>query len=197
MKASDALDQNVEIGISHTYLSGPVAEVDRVDPAYAYKMLDAFTKAAKEYEDSIKQKKIDEARDENEYLMSIITKVEFHPPYTVVWFNDGEVVKVKLAEDDSWNRTTAILWAIAKWNYFGKTRILNKVLQKWVGDDVCGTYASKSTSEMRSDMYAEKKVEETESDFYYRRGYEEGYEDGYDDAVLDTNCGAVEPAKEA
>lgn len=82
-------------------------------------------------------------------LDSMIKKVIFNSPATVVLWNDGSKTVVKCDKDDEYSRETGFLACIVKY-LLGNTGKWNELLKKWTSDkdDV---YWMKTTGELNED----------------------------------------------
>ena len=63
-----------------------------------------------------------------------INRVIFNGPATIVFWNDGTKTVVKCAEEEIYNKRTAIMWAIMKKAYGNSSRV-NKALDELIEGD--------------------------------------------------------------
>lgn len=67
-----------------------------------------------------------------------IKRVIFNGPATIVFWNDGTKTVVKCAEEEIYNKRTAIMWAIMKKAYGNSSRV-NKAFDEFIeGDETTG-----------------------------------------------------------
>lgn len=120
-----------------------------------------------------KQKCKEEVRRKfNESQVNQIKRVKYDKPWTIVWWQDGEVTRSKCAENDVWSEAAGFNACVAK-HYFQTAGAYNKVLKTYCTD----VHNDKVTS--WQDGY-DTGYEDGRED-----GYDEGHEDGYDEGFED------------
>lgn len=92
-------------------------------------------------------------------LENRIQRVKFDNPWTIVWWDDGSITRVKCSEHDIFTEESGLMAAICK-HYFEDTNVFAKVLKKWCNPT--------------SKYYGPKDIDTARKD-----GYFEGYDDGY------------------
>ena len=91
----------------------------------------------------------------NKSQVNQIKRVKYNKPWTIVWWNNGQVTRSKCAENDVWSEAAGFNACVAK-RYFQTAGAYNKVLKTYCKNDGNGGYGD------------------------YERGYKMGYEDGID-----------------
>ena len=105
-----------------------------------------------------KQKREEEVfRKFNQNSVNQIKRVKYDKPWTIVWWNDGQITRSKCAENDVWSEAAGFNACVAK-RYFQTAGAYNKVLKTYCKND---------------DHNPGHKSQ-------YEQGYQMGYEDGID-----------------
>ena len=121
-----------------------------------------------------KQKREEEVfRKFNQNSVNQIKRVKYDKPWTIVWWNDGQVTRSKCAENDVWSEAAGFNACVAK-RYFQTAGAYNKVLKTYCTD----VHNDKITS--WQDGYDTGYADGREDGYYESRedGYDEGFEDG-------------------
>ena len=106
-----------------------------------------------------KQKREEKIRRKfNQNSVNQIKRVKYDKPWTIVWWNDGQVTRSKCAENDVWSEAAGFNACVAK-RHFQTAGAYNKVLKTYCTD----VHNDKVTSWQDG----------------YDTGYAEGREDGY------------------
>lgn len=106
-----------------------------------------------------KQQREEEVRRKfNQNSVNQIKRVKYDKPWTIVWWNDGQVTRSKCAENDVWSEAAGFNACVAK-RYFQTAGAYNKVLKTYCTD----VHNDKITSWQDG----------------YDTGYADGREDGY------------------
>lgn len=80
-----------------------------------------------------KREKDKELRDKqyrNTYLRNRIQRVKFDNPWTIVWWKDGSITRVKCSNLDTFTEESGLMAAICK-HYYEDTNIFGEMLHKW------------------------------------------------------------------
>lgn len=121
-----------------------------------------------------KQQREEEVRRKfNQNSVNQIKRVKYDKPWTIVWWNDGQVTRSKCAENDVWSEAAGFNACVAK-RYFQTAGAYNKVLKTYCTD----VHNDKITS--WQDGYDTGYADGREDGYYEGRedGYDEGFEDG-------------------
>lgn len=100
----------------------------------------------------------------NTYLRNRIQRVKFDNPWTIVWWKDGSITRVKCSNLDTFTEESGLMAAICK-HYYEDTNIFGEMLHKWCKPTPQGSLA--------------------DLDAAYDAGYNDGYTAGYDDGDCD------------
>lgn len=100
----------------------------------------------------------------NSYLRNRIQRVKFDNPWTIVWWKDGSITRVKCSNLDTFTEESGLMAAICK-HYYEDTNIFGEMLHKWCKPTPQGSLA--------------------DLDAAYDAGYNDGYTAGYDDGDCD------------
>lgn len=138
-----------------------------------------------------KQKREEEVRRKfNESQVNQITRVKYDKPWTIVWWNDGQVTRSKCAENDVWSEAAGFNACVAK-RYFQTVGAYNKVMKTYCknedhnpgyGDYERGYKMGYEDGIDIGTMRAEDAKRQTKDEAYAdgrNLGYDEGYDDGY------------------
>ena len=91
----------------------------------------------------------------NKSQVNQIKRVKYNKPWTIVWWNDGQITRSKCAENDVWSEAAGFNACVAK-RYFQTAGAYNKVMKAYCRCEGNSGYGD------------------------YERGYKMGYEDGID-----------------
>ena len=100
----------------------------------------------------------------NKDMVNRIKRVKYDKPWTIVWWNDGQITRSKCAENDVWSEVAGFNACVTK-HYFQTAGAYNKVLKTYCTD----VHNDKITSWQDG----------------YDTGYADGREDGYDEGFED------------
>lgn len=132
---------------------------------FALKYADAFAAAL---ERDVKREQLKEEacrREWNDTHRKLVKKVEHHKPYTIVWWYDGDITRVKCADSDTYSEEAGFMAAICK-RYFGGKGVFAEMLEKWCEPT--------EVIQEQSEEYEELAQEEA-----FRDGRMQGYEQGF------------------
>lgn len=96
----------------------------------AASLIEKYKKKAAEYEKHLQEKELEKRQAENTFLRGMITRVKQNNPWTIVWWSDGTITRVKKAESEEWDSEKGLLCAIAK-HFYQNTNVHNDMLRKW------------------------------------------------------------------
>lgn len=105
----------------------------------------------------------------NAYLRNRIQRVKFDNPWTIVWWENGSITRVKCSDLDTFTEESGLMAAICK-HYYGDTNIFGEMLHKWCKPTPQGRLA--------------------DLDAAYDTGYNDGYTAGYEDGGCDGRLAA-------
>lgn len=149
------------------------------------------------YRKELERVKLKKNQSRNAKLRNRIQRVKFDNPWTIVWWDDGSITRVKCSNLDTFNEETGLMAAICK-HYYEDTHIFGEMLHKWCKptpkkypsadidaayDDGYNTGYDEGYSEGQYDGRAEEHNDAYDEGYAMGRsaGYDEGYEQGYRD----------------
>lgn len=119
------------------------------------------------YLESKEQYQLRDKQNRNKQLRDRIQRVKFDDPWTIVWWNDGTITRVKCSDLDNFSEESGLMAAICK-HYYEDTNIFSEMLHKWC----------KPTSD--NPTY-------NDIDMTYRIAHKDGYEEGFKDSEDEYN----------
>lgn len=128
------------------------------------------------YRKELEQVELKKKQSHNAKLRNRIQRVKFDNPWTIVWWDDGSITRVKCSNLDTFSEEAGLMAAICK-HYYEDTRIFGEMLHKWCKPTLKGNQAE--------DINA---AYDAGYDNGYTVGYDEGYSEGqYDGCVEEHN----------
>ena len=124
---TSAINNSIASKIHTAECRGRTVDCD-IDPDFAFYAMPAMCKA---YEKALKKRKAAslKARQEmNKYCDSLIRDVKFDKGWTIIKWLNGDVTRVRCADEDEFTRTGGFNAAVAK-HFFGNA--YNKIMHKW------------------------------------------------------------------
>lgn len=114
-------------------------EVNRNRTYYDDNMLDYLLKditeqKAKEAEETLKKKIESDKRRAIKYFINSINKVQFTDPWTIIFWKNGEVTRMKCQDGDEYSKETGLALGIIK-HMFGDTNYFNTIFTKLVPEE--------------------------------------------------------------
>ena len=145
----------------------------------------------------------------NKSQVNQIKRVKYNKPWTIVWWNNSQVIRSKCAENDVWSEAAGFNACVAK-RYFQTTGAYNKVLKTYCKNDDHNP-GHKSQYEQGyqmgyedgidvGTMRAEDAKRQTKDEAYsdgHNLGYEEGYDDGFAAAENDAYARGLDAGVES
>lgn len=116
-----------------------VADIPRgnevFDDEYLHFLLEDIVKEkTKELEKQVKAAKKKEKKKKVNTFIFKIKKVEFHNPWTIVFWRDGSVTRVRCQAGESYDAEKGLAMAIIK-HFFEDTSYYNEIFKKFVNKD--------------------------------------------------------------
>lgn len=99
----------------------------------ALRLMQEYKMKAKMAKQRLQKQQEEKERQKNKYLRGLIKRVEQNKPWTIVWWSDGTITRVKKAKGDKWDPEKGLLCAIAK-HFYQDTNVHNDMLRKWCGE---------------------------------------------------------------
>lgn len=104
------------------------------DDMLDYLLNDITEKKAKEAEETLKQKIESDKRKAIKDFINSIKKVQFTDPWTIIFWKNGEVTRIKCQDGDEYSKETGLALGIIK-HMFGDTNYFNTIFTKLVSEE--------------------------------------------------------------
>lgn len=104
------------------------------DEMLDYLLKDITEKKAEEAEELLKKKIESDKRRAIKYFINSIRKVQFTDPWTIIFWKNGEVTRIKCQDGDEYSKETGLALGIIK-HMFGDTNYFNTIFTKLVSEE--------------------------------------------------------------
>lgn len=129
-----AIGENVDLDIPYVSLNVPRGN-EIFDDEYLHFLLEDIVKEkTKELNEQIEAAKKKEKKNKVNTFIFKIKKVEFHNPWTIVFWRDGSVTRVRCQAGETYDAEKGLAMAIIK-HFFEDTNYYNEIFKKFVDKD--------------------------------------------------------------
>ena len=104
------------------------------DEMLDFLLKEVMEKKAKETVENLEKALEEEKRDDIKEFSNDIDHVLFNNPWTIVFWKDGSVTRVKCQKGDTYDREKGFAIAVIK-HIFGDTNYFNTIFKKWVPEE--------------------------------------------------------------
>lgn len=104
------------------------------DDMLDYLLKDITEKKAEEAEEALKKKIESDKRKAIKDFINSIRKVQFTDPWTIIFWKNGEVTRIKCQDGDEYSKETGLALGIIK-HMFGDTNYFNTIFTKLVSEE--------------------------------------------------------------
>lgn len=104
------------------------------DEMLDFLLKEVMEKKAKETVENLEKALEEEKRDDIKEFSNDIDHVLFRNPWTIVFWKDGSVTRVKCQKGDTYDREKGFAIAVIK-HIFGDTNYFNTIFKKWVPEE--------------------------------------------------------------
>lgn len=105
------------------------------DDMLHYLLKEIQEKKAKEVEEKLNRAVNKMRRDRIKALANSIREVKFHDPYTIIFWKNGEVTRVKCQKGDTYDAEKGFAIALIKSIIGDNTSDFNTIFKKWIPED--------------------------------------------------------------
>ena len=105
------------------------------DDMLNYLLGDILDKKAKEIDEKLKALEKKSRRDFIKSITNSIREVKFHDPYTIIFWKNGDVTRIKCQDGDTYDKEKGFAIALLKYFLGENTSDFNTIFKKWVPED--------------------------------------------------------------